>query len=191
MVINQEIDATEAVAHYQDQPATIPTPIGDQLAIELLHLADLRETATQVILPALEAGTHVICDRFHNSTRAYAAAHKVSASWIEMQIGLCIPEWLREQAVNLHFQLSVETFAERRQQYGVVDPLDAYDLSFYREVASVYHQLVENDRPTTIPEYWITVDAERSQEEVLTFVQSQILTSMWVSGLVTSTVYPA
>jgi thymidylate kinase len=85
----------------------------------------------------------------------------------------------------------VETFAERRQQYGVVDPLDAYDLSFYREVASVYHQLVENDRPTTIPEYWITVDAERSQEEVLTFVQSQILTSMWVSGLVTSTVYPA
>jgi dTMP kinase len=194
MVIDQKVTGTTSIGYTSGVQGTlgmkyeIPTPIRDQLAIELLHLADLRETATQVILPALEAGTHVICDRFHNSTRAYAAAHKVYAGWIEQQIEWVIPQWLREQTTNILFKISVETFAERRQQYGTQDPLDNYALQFYRDVAHMYDSLVyrkvqEMYNPDRLLEHWLIVDAESPQEEVLTWVQSQIITSLWTGQL--------
>lgn len=45
---------------------------GDKFTGEFLHVADLIETTTQVILPALRAGKHVICDRYFGSTYVYA-----------------------------------------------------------------------------------------------------------------------
>src|SRR5688572_18439290 len=37
----------------------------------LLHAASRADHVRRVLRPALEAGTHVICDRFSDSTRAY------------------------------------------------------------------------------------------------------------------------
>lgn len=48
-------------------PALAWTP----LAETLLHGAARAEHVTRVIRPALEAGTHVVCDRFADSTLAY------------------------------------------------------------------------------------------------------------------------
>lgn len=43
----------------------------DNIAETLLFFAARREHVAKKIIPALEAGTHVICDRFTDSTRVY------------------------------------------------------------------------------------------------------------------------
>ena len=49
----------------------------DEVAETLLFFAARREHAVKKILPALEAGTHVICDRFTDSTRVYQGFGKL------------------------------------------------------------------------------------------------------------------
>ncbi len=57
---------------------TLPSPS----ALQLLFCADRALHVDQVILPALHAGTTVICDRYISSTIVYGQASGLDAAWL-------------------------------------------------------------------------------------------------------------
>lgn len=57
----------------------------------LLHLAARRDHISKFIKPKLEAGEHVICDRFSDSTIAYQAyGHGLGAAYVQQMCNLVL-----------------------------------------------------------------------------------------------------
>jgi dTMP kinase len=104
----------------------------------LLVAASRRQHVREVILPALAAGTWVLCDRFSDSTWAYQGAGRgVGAADIaaadDLATGGLAPD------LTLLFDLPARAARERghspkRAARGGVDRLDAEELAFYERV---------------------------------------------------------
>ena len=112
----------------------------------LLIFASRRQHLLEVINPALEAGRHVLCDRFTDSTFAYQGYGRGVASDLlqrvdDLATGSKIPDQ------TLLFDLPADQARRRGQSVsrqgepGGVDRLDAEDLAFYERVRDGYLQL--------------------------------------------------
>lgn len=65
----------------------------DPASIQLLHVAAHLDAITQRIRPALQAGTHVILDRYWWSTWVYGAAASVQTTTLDMMVNLERHHW--------------------------------------------------------------------------------------------------
>jgi dTMP kinase len=140
------------------------TPLGDALraifldpkwgeidgVVELLLVfASRRQHLLTVIEPALQAGRHVLCDRFTDSTYAYQGHGRgVPLSLIAEIDALATGGRLPDH--TLLFDLPAEAARRRghspqRQGKGNVDRLDAEGLAFYRRVREGFLARVERD----------------------------------------------
>lgn len=151
------------------------TPIGDQIRETLL---DLKNTAMidrteallyqaaraqlvdQVIKPQLEKGGIVLSDRYADSTLAYQGfGHQNTVASLEGIIhyatGGLVPD------LTILLDLLPEVGLQRRLDAGGLNRLDAYDIEFHHRVRNGYLTLAGED-----PDRWVTVDADRSFEEV-------------------------
>lgn len=152
------------------------TPIGEQIRPILLDRANyamLPETEAllyaaaraqhvrQVIQPALNEGTLVVCDRYIHSSMAYQSGGRglePQSLWNvqELATGGLMPD------LCLLLDLPVsEGLARRRRASGHVDRLEADDLAFHERVRSAYHRMIESE-----PERWIVIDARAPIDEV-------------------------
>lgn len=133
-------------------------------AARSLHLHNL-------ILPAIDAGSWVICDRFTDASRAYQGggrgldAEKIEtlAAWV--QDGL-------QPDLTLLLDAPASVGLGRVRERGVADRMDSEARSFYERVRAVYLELAK-----AAPERIVIIDAAGSLESV----QAQI--SDAVSGL--------
>ena len=126
----------------------------------LVIFASRRQHLLEVIEPALEAGRHVLCDRWTDSTVAYQG-HGRGADLEVIRRVEEIATGGRQPDHTLLFDLPVEE-AHRRGQSGtraVVDRLDAEDLAFYGRVREGYAALVRAE-----PERFTIVDTGGSKE---------------------------
>ncbi len=156
------------------------TPIGDQVRQILLthHNADMTPEAEillfsasraqlvrQVIKPALERSTIVVCDRYADSTLAYQGYGRGLNLNALRHITNFATNGLRP---DLTILLDVEPevgLARRRQasESGAEwNRLDSETLNFYRRVRAGYLALAREE-----PDRWRVVDASRPLEEVL------------------------
>jgi dTMP kinase len=110
----------------------------DGLVELLLVSASRRQHLVEVIEPALEHGTWVLCDRFSDSTWAYQGAGRgVPDRSIEMSDALATSG--RRPDVTLLFDLPASDARRRgrsptRQAERSIDRLDEEELEFYRRV---------------------------------------------------------
>ncbi len=65
----------------------------DPASLQLLHVAAHMDAITQRIRPALQAGTHVILDRYWWSTWVYGAASGVQTTTLDMMVNLERQHW--------------------------------------------------------------------------------------------------
>jgi dTMP kinase len=124
----------------------------------LLVFASRRQHLIEKIDPALAAGTHVLCDRFTDSTLAYQGAgrgvdRERIASVDRIATGGRRPD------VTLLFDLPAERARERgasksRHRAGSVDRLDVEPLAFYERVREGYLALARGE-----PERFRVVDS--------------------------------
>lgn len=133
---------------------------GEPLTAEaelLLFLASRAQLVRQVILPALETGTWVICDRYMDSTVAYQGYGRSFGVERIMQfnafvVGPAIPD------LTLLLDLEVEEGARRlearyRKAGGARDRMEQEDADFHRRMREGYLDLARRmpDRIRVIP----------------------------------------
>jgi len=116
----------------------------------LLVFASRRQHLAEVIEPALAAGTHVLCDRFTDSSLAYQGTGRgLTRQWIE-ELDLLSTDGRRPDHTLL-FDLPPEEAQKRGQsptrleKNGRLDRFDALDLDFYSRVREGFLTLAKRD----------------------------------------------
>ncbi len=117
-----------------------------------LYLADRAQHAREVILPALERGEWVICDRFADATVAYQGFGRgLDAAFIREASDRAAVGLVPDLTLLLDFDdvsVGIER-ARRRQQgdgtEGVEDRFEREDLAFHARVRNGYRSLAAAD----------------------------------------------
>lgn len=126
----------------------------------LLMFAARNEHLRKKILPALEQGRWVICDRFTDATYAYQGYGRN----ISLQRIAELEQWvqgdLRPDYVIL-FDLDVATGMARAQARGRADRFEQEQVDFFERIRAGYQQ-----RAMQAPERYPIVDAGRELEQV-------------------------
>ncbi|REK69201.1 dTMP kinase [Paenibacillus paeoniae] len=129
----------------------------------LLYAASRRQHLVEKVIPALEAGEIVICDRFVDSSLAYqghARGLGIEEVWQinQFAIGGTMPD------LTIYMDVSPEVGLERIAQAPgrEINRLDLERLSFHERVREGYHLVMQQ-----FPERIRRVNAEETPERVL------------------------
>jgi len=150
------------------------TPIGDRIraivldhpgvmisprAELLLYEAARAELTANVIVPALERGEAVVCDRFFDSSTAYQGYARGLGARLVGELNLAATGGLRPDLTVL---LTLDSDAAlKRAVRGGADRIEAESSAFHRAVAEGFAAIAAAE-----PERVVTVDATGSEDEV-------------------------
>lgn len=132
----------------------------------LLFLADRAQHVAELIQPALQRGTNVLCDRFTGSTLAYqVGARKLQPENLIEHMEAFARAGL-EPDLTIYLDLDPTVGITRKQQQAnhTMNTFDQFDLEFHQAVRDYFLQYA-TDRAN-----WVVLDANRS----LTAVQFDI-----------------
>lgn len=126
----------------------------------LLVFAARAQHLQQFILPAIQQGQTVICDRFTDASYAYQGAGRgISTERISL-----IENWVqgtfRPDCIIL-LDAPVSICLERTKQRGALDRIEVEQAEFFEKVRQTYLQ-----RAAAAPERYRIIDASRTLEEV-------------------------
>lgn len=132
-----------------------------------LFLADRAQHIAEVILPALEAGQSVLCDRYVDSTIAYQGFGR-GMDVADLKIINTIAAGRLMPALTILLDLPVATgiarAGERNRQEGTIiseGRFDSESLDFHERVRHGYLELARD-----APERIIVINADRAPEQV-------------------------
>jgi len=140
----------------------------DATAELLLMFAARAQHLNTRILPALEAGRWVLCDRFTDATFAYQGYGRgLSIDMIEMLE--TIVQCGRQPDLTLLLDIAVRTGLERASARAELDRFESEEMAFFEKVRCGYHA-----RAKQRPEKFIVIDAGRSLDLVQQDIQQQL-----------------
>ncbi len=158
-------DIREILMNRGDEP--VP-----EIAELLLMFAARSFNVNNVILPALEAGTWVICDRFTDSSRAYQGGGR----GIPMETIDRVADWVHGDTwpdLTILLDAPVEIGMERAGKRSAPDRFEQERHEFFQRVRECYLQIAANE-----PSRFVVVDTTRSIDEVradITIIADQLL----------------
>ena len=145
----------------------------------LLFVACRAQLVRSVILPALNKGCWVLCDRFSDSTTAYQGyGRKLGVAAMqdlnEFAVGKAVP------AVTILMDIDVRRGLQRLGQRNAAartshDRIERENLRFHRAVMSGYRELVRRE-----PRRFIVVDADRDMAVVESAIWQQLQKRMQI-----------
>lgn len=137
----------------------------------LLYAAARRQHLIEKVVPALQEGSIVLCDRFVDSSLAYQGHARGLGMDEVASINAFAIDGLMPQ-LTLLFDVRPEVGLARihRHDGREVNRLDLEDLSFHQKVREGYLKLAQSDK-----ERIIVIDAEQHQENVYEEVLAQIV----------------
>ena len=166
------------------------TPLGEELRELLLgHKHDGMHDLTELllmfaaraehlhnkILPALEAGKWVICDRFTDATYAYqGGGRQLDTSAIATLENLV--QGNRRPDLTLLLDLPVETGLARAAKRSAPDRFERQRLAFFQRVREAYLQIA-HEQPERVKIIDASLELDRVQEQI-----SNILTPFLAGG---------
>jgi len=138
----------------------------------LLMFAARREHLARVIVPALEAGRWVLCDRFTDATRAYQGGGRaVERARIEI-----LAEWVQhglEPDLTFVFDIPVAIAHQRARGRTELDRFESEADTFHERVRKVYRELAAE-----APERIVVINASKSPPEVKKELEEHLNTRM-------------
>ena len=141
-------------------------PITCALTELLLFLAARAEHLHQVIIPALQQGAIVLCDRFSDSTIAYQCARGLKqkeVKWLcQMVCGQVLPQLTLLLDIDPVMGLSrTLTLNKQHALAGQLDRIESETVDFHRRVRALFLKLAKKE-PLRI----YSIDASSSKEQV-------------------------
>jgi len=146
-------DIREILMNRNDEP--IP-----EIAEVLLMFAARSFNVNNVIVPALEAGTWVVCDRFTDSSRAYQSGGR----GIPMETIDMVADWVHGDTwpdVTILLDAPVEIGMERAGKRSAPDRFEQERHDFFQRVRECYLQIAARE-----PDRFVVIDTTRNKDEV-------------------------
>jgi len=146
-------DIREILMNRSDEP--VP-----EIAELLLMFAARSFNVNNVIVPALEAGTWVVCDRFTDSSRAYQGGGR----GIPMETIDRVADWVHGDTwpdLTILLDAPVEIGMERAGNRSEPDRIEQERHEFFDRVRECYLQIAANE-----PGRFVVIDTTRSIDEV-------------------------
>ncbi|RZM83048.1 dTMP kinase [Leptolyngbya iicbica LK] len=132
----------------------------------LLYAADRAQHIEEVICPALQAGSWVLCDRFIDSTVAYQGYGRgLSLSLIE-QLNDIATEGISGD-LTFWLKLDAAQGLSRSRRRGSLDRMEQTHLEFHQQVQQGFETLAERH-----PERIVTIDAAVTEDTVAQQIQT-------------------
>lgn len=155
----------------------------DALTEALLIFAARRDHLTQVIVPALERGEVVLCDRFTDASFAYQGGGRgfdltvlrTLEHWVQADDNRGSPSGLLQPDLTVWFDLAPEKAATRLAAARLPDRFEAQPVAFFSRVAAGYADRLQAD-----PLRFARVDAAASVEEVWISVRQVFSEKGWL-----------
>ncbi|MGB5627982.1 MAG: dTMP kinase [Woeseiaceae bacterium] len=160
-------DIREILMNRADEP--VP-----EIAELLLMFAARSFNVNNVIVPALQAGTWVVCDRFTDSSRAYQGGGR----GIPMETINCIADWVHGDTwpdLTILLDAPVEIGMARAGKRSEPDRFEQERHDFFQRVRECYLQIAANE-----PGRVVVIDTRRSLAEVkadITTIAMQLLSN--------------
>ncbi len=132
----------------------------------LLMFAARAQHLQQLIIPALEAGKWVLCDRFTDATYAYQGGGR----GIDMQRIAELEQWVQGDLrpdITLILDMPVEEGLKRAGQRSAPDRFELEKQDFFRKVRQAYL-----DRAAANPQRYRVIDASPSIEQVQSSIET-------------------
>jgi dTMP kinase len=135
----------------------------------LLMMADRRHHLATVIEPALAAGTHVLCDRYSDASRAYQGAGRGlgEAAVDALHRAWCRRDPDRTYLLDLPVELALARVAKRRG--ASYDRFEHEDLKFHQKVRAAYRRRARMERKR-----FVVIDASRSADDVFLSLEENL-----------------
>lgn len=132
----------------------------DAMTEALLVFAARRDHLQQVILPALERGEVILCDRFTDSTFAYQGGGR----GFDWGILSTLEQWVQgslQPHLTVWFDLPPQVAAHRLAGARVPDKFESQPLAFFEQVAAGYAQRLQAD-----PQRFARIDSDQTPDAV-------------------------
>ena len=137
----------------------------------LLMFAARAQHLETKIIPALEAGAWVVCDRFTDATYAYqGGGRQLPVDWIQSLETLV--QGVRRPDLTLIFDIPVEMGLARADLRGALDRIESEDIAFFERVRAIYQEIASRDteRVMTLD---ATADIDTVTESMITLLMTR------------------
>ena len=141
----------------------------DPLTEALLVFAARRDHLVQRIVPALERGATVLCDRFTDASFAYQGGGR----GFDLAVLSQLESWVqqgRQPDLTLWFDLPATTAAARRSAVRTPDRFEAQDTAFFERAIAGYER-----RRLQEPERFVRIDAQAERGAVWQQIEAALL----------------
>ncbi len=126
----------------------------------MLILAAREEHLQRKIIPALNFGQWVLCDRFTDATYAYQGGGRQLSKALIRELESMIHSQLRPD-VTIYLDLPVEIGLERARQRTKPDRFELEEIEFFNRVRECYQE-----RARQYPDIFRTIDASQDIDKV-------------------------
>ena len=141
----------------------------DPLTEALLVFAARRDHLVQRIVPALERGATVLCDRFTDASFAYQGGGR----GFDLAVLTQLERWVqqgRQPDLTLWFDLPATTAAARRSAVRAPDRFEAQDSAFFERAIAGYER-----RRLQQPERFVRIDARAERDAVWQQIEAALI----------------
>ena len=139
-----------------------------EIAELLLFFASRSLHLQNAIVPALNEGKWVVCDRFTDASRAYQG----SGRGLDLDRIERLAEWVQEGLepdMTILLDAPAEIGMQRTAERGDADRMDSEELAFYRRVRDGYLTLADMH-----PERFAVVNASQSLDQVQASIAEEV-----------------
>ncbi|MDG2145439.1 MAG: dTMP kinase [Porticoccaceae bacterium] len=139
--------------------------VGDSTEL-LLMFAGRAQHLDQVILPALDSGTSVLCDRFTDASYAYQGFGREMDGSLIAKLEQIVQGDLRPD-LTLILDIPVEVGLKRASERSTPDRFEQEQIEFFDRVRQGYLKIAEEN-----PERCAVIDASQSLEQVQASIEA-------------------
>ncbi|WP_160693266.1 dTMP kinase [Clostridium sp. C2-6-12] len=144
----------------------------------LLYAAARRQHLVEKVIPALEEGIIVLCDRFIDSSLAYQGyARNLGIEEIMSINKFAIGEYMPDLSIlfDLDPRIGLERINNNKDRE--INRLDLEELEFHDKVRTGYNVIYENNKNRIVK-----IDAEQSKENVINEIKNILKLKIWTNA---------